>query len=295
MFKMDQARWSSPISCRINFNWIEYLGRVFMQRFLSHIRVFVFIITASLYSVKVWAWDSAPQMLNQTMHWTTEKSFRSLNVKFKYKDDGSSVVRYSLTPPTEGSVSGEPFLDGIWRPLDSRLVARSRAPAVDADGYTTFTVDIGGITRVDKSELFTGTFYIWYGKQTMATINYTVFYDPFIVLSSPTGVIDLGTCHKSVKGVTLSKPVSIAATVYGYLNGANVVLTRTVNFSTLPEGASFTNSRGGVIMSGEITTLNTAIPSPPYSINDTFNARLNCDEASIGVHTWSANLVYTVQ
>lgn len=261
-----------------------------IKNLLQMYGVFMLLLCA----MPVRAWDTPPQNISTYSHWTSETSVIFNLAAFSFIDDGSSQLRVSLTPPTEGSEAGTIAQRDLWTYLDGKVVVKVQSYK-DANNTTKVWFRIGGVTRDDKNALIKGMFYIWYGKQSMATVNYEMWYDPFPIVTAPAGIIDLGTCHKSFKGNILSKPFSVDINIYGYLNGASYGLTRTFNFGALPAGASFTDSNGQTISAGNVTTLNAAITEPPYSITDTFNARLDCDKANAGVQTWVANIVYTAQ
>ncbi|MCU6359051.1 hypothetical protein [Enterobacter quasiroggenkampii] len=246
------------------------------------------------FAMPVLAWDTAQQSIDTYTQWYHESAANSSTNTFKYTDNGSSEVRLSLKPPTEGSQEGKVMSPGKWTYLDGKILVRG-AITKKADNTTLMRFEIGGDGRDNKSGLYKGTFYVWYGKQAMATVTYNMFYSPFPIVTAPSSVIDLGTCHKSVKGEILSQPVSVDVKIYGYLNGGNYELTRKINFSNLPVGADFIDGSGQTISDGELVTLDASIPEPYFSITDNINARLNCDQASIGVQSWTANIVYTIQ
>lgn len=93
----------------------------------------------------------------------------------------------------------------------------------------------------------------------------------------------------------LTKLVNSTINIYGYLNGQAYSTSRTLTFANLPAGASFTESNGTIITTGGTKSLQSSISAPPLVINDTFNAKLNCDQATVGVQTCSANMTYIVQ
>lgn len=242
----------------------------------------------------VLAWDTAPQSFNAWTHWSSPRvGFSSAN-SFVYTDDGTSKLRLSTIAPTEGSTSGNEMKTNQWTYLDGKVVIRTRDEK-NINGKKSVQFDIGGVGAENQSGLHKGTFYVWYGKNAMATLSYEMYYLPHPIVTAPTEVIDLGICHKSVKGDILSKAVNIDAKILGYLNNSSYGLTRTINFGHLPVGADFIDSSGQAISNGKAISLDASISEPPFTISDTFNARLNCDQASIGVQSWTANVVYTIQ
>ncbi|MGK8934070.1 hypothetical protein ACRS85_15050 [Pluralibacter gergoviae] len=265
-----------------------------MKILLSKVVCFSFI---SLYTITTLAWDVAPKTLNITTHWTSEASNTSSANFFSYNDDGSSVVRYSLTPPVEDSTSGNVMKFGSWNYLDGKVVIRADNSPKDRGNTTNdiYNFNIGGVTQMDKNDIKTGTVYIWYGKQAMVTVNWMMYYDPFPKISVSSGVYDLGTCHKSESGKTLTKSVEAVVDIYGNLNGNSYLASRKLTYSNLPAGAFFTENNGDMIASGVAKTLSSSISSPHLAINDEFNAQLNCDQATVGVQNWSAKVTYTIQ
>lgn len=160
------------------------------------------------------AWDTPPQIRKHDTHWTSETfDYFTGGAMFNYTDDGTSQVRYSLTPPVEGSTAGTVFKGG-WNTLDGKVVIRGNTQNLGGNDFAITTFNVGGNGRENKSGSFSGGVYFWYGKQAMATINWTMHYDPFPIVTIPSGVIDLGTCHKLVSGTVLSKPVSSSITIY---------------------------------------------------------------------------------
>lgn len=149
---------------------------------------------------------------------------------------------------------------------------------------------------MDKVGVLKGTFYMWYGKQAMATVTWDMWYAPFPKVEAPAGVIDLGECHKSVKGIVLSKAVEPRVDVYGYLNGGTYQITRTLQPGALPTGASFTEADNSTtVENGVPKVLNASIPEPYFTINDKFIAKLDCDKANVGVQTWNVKVTYSIQ
>lgn len=239
------------------------------------------------------AWEMEPQVADTTIHWWSETG-NTMDAKFfAYKNNGKSVLRYSLTPPFEGSTAGRQAQFNKWNPMDGKLVVRFRNSGKTSDGFEQVWLEVGGDTRNDKNKLYTGIIYLWYGEQRMITYSYTMWYDPFVIVSSPSGVIDLGTCHKVNKGDILSKDIMMNLNIYGYTNGGPISATRTMNFGALPKGAFFTQKTGSIIKSGKVESVGAV--TTPNSLSDTFSAKLNCDEANVGLQTWNVGVTYTVQ
>lgn len=239
------------------------------------------------------AWELTPLVTHVTVHWWSEVGNNGDIKYFLYKNDGKSVLRYSLTPPFEGSTAGTQAQFNKWNPMDGELVVRFRDDGMTPDGFKKSWIEVGGVTRNDKNKLYTGTIYVWYGDQRMMTYNYTMWYDPFVIVSSPSGVIDLGTCHKANKGDILSKDIMMNLNIYGYTNGGPISATRSMNLGALPKGAFFTQKTGSIINSGKVESIGAV--TTPNSLRDIFSAKLNCDEANVGLQTWNIIVTYTVQ
>lgn len=264
-----------------------------MEKMINRARVCCTLLIL-MFVMPVLAWDTAPQSYNAWTHWSGPKAPISSATYFVYTDDGTSKLRLSTKAPTEGSTSGNEMKINQWTELDGKVVVRA-VDEKNVNGKKSVRFDIGGVGEGNYSGYITGTFYVWHGKNAMATFRYNMYYLPFPNVTAPTEVINLGICHKSVKGDILSKPVNIDAKVFGYLNNASYGLTRTIKFGNLPAGADFIDSSGKVISNGKAMILDASISEPPFTMSDTFNARLNCDQASVGVQSWSANVVYTIQ
>lgn len=277
------------------FNYQEYaMCKLPTNVYILSLRFLFLVIMVSGMS-KGFAWDIPPRNGAYSTSWDTETYYWALpGVIFSYTNDGTSQVRYSLTPPVEGSTAGSVFKNG-WNDLDGKVVFRANTRNLSDNKVELADINIGGSGRDNKNGFQSGVFYLWYGKQAMATVNWTMYYLPFPVVTMPTGVIDLGTCHKSVKGNVLSKKINASIDIYGYLNSSTYSLTRTLTPSALPKGAYFTNDDNSALTTGVPTTLISSIPEPKTTSTDSFNALLNCDEADVGVQTWNVKVTYTLQ
>lgn len=266
-----------------------------MLKKFQKVQKIVLLLFLGAFQTAVFAWDNVQGDSAVNTVWITPTKPGGNIYSFSYTDDGSSQVRYSLTRPTEGSTLGEVFTNLKWNYLGSGGVA-TRGTLIDLGGNEfkiTQGIMGGGLTT--RNKLMSGEFYIWYGKQTMKKIIWTLSYRPFPVITVPSGVIDLGNCHKSVSKTVLKRPVNSTIDIDGYLGGVNYAATRTLTFSALPDGATFTEDDGTQIMTGVAKVLNNSIPQSPFTINDTFTAQLDCDQAKVGVQTWKANVTYTVE
>jgi len=270
---------------------------------LKKFQKIVLLLFLGAFQTVAFAWDTPPQVYNMNNRYTQGGSegtnFGGRIQTLTYIDDGSSQVRYSLTQPTEGSTSGEVFKFATWLKLDvvngNNIVFRAENYEPGDNKTVLWGTRVAGkYDREDKDGYMSGVFYIWYGKQAMATINWTLMYYPFPAIAIPSGVIDLGICHKSVSGRVLTKPVNSTIAIHGWSNGVPYSATRTLTFSNLPDGVSFTEGDGMQITSGITKMLSSPTTSIPITISDTFNARLDCDQAKVGVQTWRANVTYTV-
>lgn len=255
---------------------------------------FILCITFIVISFNAWCWDSAPQSYSIGTRWASEAVSVGAAAGFTFVDDGSSEIRYSLTPPTEGSSEGVGFVTPAWNTLDGKSVFRAKVED-DGNGKKVLKFNFGGVTRNDKNGIVKGTFYMWYGTQSMATINWSYYYAPFPVITPPAGVIDLGVCHKSEKAKVLSKEFSIGIDVFGYLNSAVYNISRTFKQSTAPDGAYFTDLNGLKISIGSVDVIRSAIPEPHVQYTDNMIALIECDKINVGKVSWNLNLTYTVE
>lgn len=142
----------------------------------------------------------------------------------------------------------------------------------------------------------TGTVYVWHDDKEIYQVNYTYAYDPWPLINSPGGIINLGTCHKyESSGIYLTKTFEIGMVIHGYTNSNTYNLSRRVSSVSKPEGVYFTDSSGKNIELTSEENLLTFTQEPPINYSDKLTVRMNCDEAPVGFLQWSLNITYTIQ
>ncbi|MFT4274697.1 MAG: hypothetical protein QM578_27255 [Pantoea sp.] len=234
--------------------------------------------------------------------WKYEHTFSTLNIWTSPRgaiegplsyESGGDEFHYSDSRPANVN-DGAALTSGSWHKMGNGLMVRITLYK-DGGGFSYMFGADGSTGYVeDYSGTHSGTAYIW-NNDYLWEIDYTMYYQPFPEVVVPSGVVDLGTCHKSVGG-RLSKEVRIGVRIHGYTNGGTYPLYRSITSSDTPAGGEYTDSNQNPITLGVDNEIISSVSSAlPQDYTDTFNAVLDCDKAPIGNLTWSASVKYTIE